>query len=186
MNNTNIWNLLQFDKGDIFFYLVSGVILMYIWKDSNISINYWFPFVLLCIIIYLRQDWLHRIDLQQDHKLKDIKNQILANKYNMIEEKLEILYFLDSIKIYKKYNNKTFEILLNGLNKYYIQSDVSNLKYCMDVYDSMIYSLPQELANDHYIKKNELLTILKLNLKNHIDPILESNIHDQMYITHRY
>ena len=88
MINTGIWNLLQFDKGDIFFYLISGIILMYIWKESNISINYWFPFVLLCIIIYLRQDWLHRIDLEQDHKLRDIKNTKRSKLYRIVLEKL--------------------------------------------------------------------------------------------------
>jgi hypothetical protein len=101
----NNWKLLKFDKGDIMFYLIFGVILIYIWRESKISINYFFPFIILCIIVYFRQDYLHHIDLKIDHKLLDIKNTILKdNNYISIEKNPEILYWLNNIYIYKTYN----------------------------------------------------------------------------------
>ena len=160
------WKLLKFDKGDIMFYLIFGVILIYIWQRSNISINYYFPFIILCIVIYLRQDYLHNIDLKIDHKLTDIKNTILKDKYNAIKNNSEILYWLNSIYIYKTYNSKIFNTLLDLLNKFYLNNDIYYLHLCLNNYDNFIYSLPLELSQDHYLNKIELKKILYKNLKN--------------------
>ena len=163
------WKLLKFDKGDIMFYLIFGVILIYIWQLSNISINYFFPFIILCIVIYLRQYYLHNIDLKIDHKLSDIKNTILKNnllKYNTIENNAEILYFLNDIKKYKTYNNKNFILLLDLLNKFYLNNDIYYLHLILNNYDNFIYSLPLELSKDHYLNKIKLSKILYKNLKN--------------------
>jgi hypothetical protein len=162
-----IWKLLKFDKGDIMFYLIFGVILIYIWQRSNISINYYFPFIILCIVIYLRQDYLHNIDLKVDHKLLDIRNTILKDTiYNSIENNSEILYWLNSIYIYKIYNSQNFKLLLDLLNKFYLNNDIYYLHLCLNNYDNFIYSLPIELSKDHYLKKIELKKILYKNLKN--------------------
>lgn len=161
------WKLLKFDKGDIMFYLIFGVILIYIWQQSKISINYFFPFIILCIVVYLRQDYLHNINLKVEHKLSDIRNTILKEKkYNAIENNSEILYWLNSIYIYKTYNNKNFKILLDLLNKFYLNNDIYYLHLCLNNYDNFIYSLPLELTKDHYLKKIEIKKILYKNLKN--------------------
>ena len=161
------WKLLKFDKGDIMFYLIFGVILIYIWQRSNISINYYFPFIILCIVIYLRQDYLHIIDLKVDHKLSDFKNTILKDKkYNAIENNSEILYWLNDIKKYRTYNNKNFILLLDLLNKFYLNNDIYYLHLCLNNYDNFIYSLPLELSEDHYLNKIKLSKILYKNLKN--------------------
>ena len=160
------WKLLKFDKGDIMFYLIFGVILIYIWQQSKISINYFFPFIILCIIIYFRQDYLHHIDLKIDHKLLDIKNTILKdNNYISIEKNPEILYWLNNIYIYKTYNSNNFKILLNLLNKFYSNNDIYYLHLSLKSYDDFIYSLPIELSENHYLNKLELKKILYKNLK---------------------
>jgi len=162
----NNWKLLKFDKGDIMFYLIFGVILIYIWRESKISINYFFPFIILCIIIYFRQDYLHHIDLKIDHKLLDIKNTILKdNNYISIEKNPEILYWLNNIYIYKTYNSNNFKILLNLLNKFYSNNDIYYLHLSLKSYDDFIYSLPIELSENHYLNKLELKKILYKNLK---------------------
>jgi hypothetical protein len=185
-----IWKLLKFDKGDIMFYLIFGVILIYIWQRSNISINYYLPFIILCIVIYLRQDYLHIIDLKVDHKLSDFKNTILKDKkYNAIENNSEILYWLNDIKKYRTYNNKNFILLLDLLNKFYLNNDIYYLHLCLNNYDNFIYSLPLELVEDHYLNKIKLSKILYKNLKNpkykmvEMQSYIPSNFDDN-YINH--
>lgn len=184
------WKLLKFDKGDIMFYLIFGVILIYIWQRSNISINYYFPFIILCIVIYLRQDYYHNINLKVDHKLTDIRNTILKDtKYNSIENNSEILYWLNDIYIYKIYNSKNYKLLIDLLNKFYLNNDIYYLHLCLNNYDNFIYSLPLELSKDHYLKKIELKKILYKNLKNpkykmvEMQSYIPSNFDDN-YINH--
>ena len=172
------------------FYLIFGVMLIYIWQRSNISINYYFPFIILCIVIYLRQDYLHNIDLKIDHKLSDIKNTILKDKkYNAIENNSEILYWLNDIKKYRTYNNKNFILLLDLLNKFYLNNDIYYLHLILNNYDNFIYSLPLELSEDHYLNKIKLSKILYKNLKNpkykmvEMQSYIPSNFDDN-YINH--
>ena len=160
------WKLLNFDKGDILFYLIAGVILLYIWKISNISINLIFPFIILCIIIYLRQDYLHIIDLKIDHKLIEIKNTILKKKYKYLENNSEILYWLNDIFIYKRYNSLNFKTLIDLLNKFYSNNDIYYLHLCMKTFENFEFSLPIQIFKNHYLKKLELKKILYKNLKN--------------------
>jgi hypothetical protein len=177
------WKLLKFDKGDIMFYLIFGVILIYIWQRSNISINYYFPFIILCIVIYLRQDYYHNIDLKIDHKLVDIKNIILKdNNYKNIENNAEILYWLNNIYIYKTYNSNNFKILLNLLNKFYSNNDIYYLHLCLKTYNDFIYSLPIELSENHYLNKLEFKKILYKNLKNQKYKMVEM----QSYIPYNF
>ena len=177
-----IWKLLKFDKGDIMFYLIFGVILIYIWQQSNISINYFFPFSILCIIIYLRQDYLHNLNLQVDHKLLDIKKTILKDNYRYLEKSPEILYLLNDIYIYKTYNPHNFKTFLNLLNKFYSNNDIYYLHLCLKTYDDFIYSLPIELSENHYLNKLEFKKILYKNLKNQKYKMVEM----QSYIPYNF
>jgi hypothetical protein len=160
------WTLLKFDKGDVFFYLITGVILLYIWKISNISINLIFPFIILCIIIYFRQDYLHIIDLKIDHKLEEIKNTILKENYTYLENNSELLYWLNDILIYKRYNSLNFSTLLDLLNKFYSNNDIYYLHLCIKTFENFEFSLPIQIFKTHYLKKLELKKILYKNLKN--------------------
>lgn len=162
---SGIWKLLNFDKGDIFIYLIFGVGLVYIWKTSNISSMYIIPFLLLGLFIYLRQDYLHRTNLEIDHKLQDIKINLLKNKYLNISKDSNLLLFLDSIIIYKNYSPKVFFEFLDICEKYYINPDIYNFIKCTDKFDSFDHLLPIQLLKTHYLKKKELVNITRRILK---------------------
>ena len=164
-NDTSIWRLLNFDKGDIFSYLIFGVAVTYIWKTSNISSIYILPFILLCIFIYLRQDYFHRTNLLIDHKIEQIKNDLLNNKYPNLMTDNDLLLFLDSIVIYKKYSPEVFSEFLDICEKYYIIKDIYNCIRCIEKFESFNYLIPIQMLKNHYLKKKEFAIILKRSLE---------------------
>ena len=93
-NTSYLQQILSFNKGDIFFYIITGTILFYIWFESQISINYLIPFIILLMIIFYRQDYLNNVNITIDHKLKDINEHILNNEYKYLQNNSDILYFL--------------------------------------------------------------------------------------------
>ena len=113
LDKNSIWRLLKFDKGDIFAYLIFGTVLIYIWTISNIKSMYLLPFIIFIGFLYLRQDYYHKIDIQSDHILEDIKIKVLGNKYPNISKNDKMLLFLNSIYIYHKYNPVIFNDFLN-------------------------------------------------------------------------
>jgi len=163
IEKTYLENLLKFDKGDVVHYLFCAVILFYIWYISNINIKYLFPFFILALYIFYRQDLLHNLDLSIDHKLRNIINKILENNYFHINNP-DILYFLDDIKIYKKYNPENFIDLLEILNKYYKTINIYNLDLVLQIFNRFIYSLPLELSKDFYLNINRLKKILNKSI----------------------
>ena len=164
-DTTYLHKILSFDKGDIFYYIIIGTFLFYIWFESQISINYLLPFIILLMIIYYRQDYLHNIDLTIDHKLKKIVNNLLQNNYKYLQNHSEILYFLNDIEIYKKYNLNNFNNLLDILNKFYKVKKINELFLVLEVFNRFIYALPIELSKDFYININKLNKILYEHIK---------------------
>ena len=160
-----IQQILSFDKGDIFFYIIIGTILFYIWFESQISINYLLPFIILLMIMLYRQDYLHNVDLTIDHKLKDINEHILNNDYIYLQNNSEILYFLEEIMIYKKYNKDNYKDLLEILNIFYKRKSIDELYLVLEIFSRFIYTLPLELSKDFYKKINKLNKILYENIK---------------------
>jgi len=182
INNNNIFEFLKFDKVNILFYLIVGVILIYIWKRSNISINYFFPFIILLMIVYIRQLYLYKNKINASNNLEKIKNKILKENYNNLKNNREILYWLDDIYIYIIYNSTNFKLFLDLLNKFYSNNDIYYLHLCLKSYDQFFLSLPINLAKNNYIKKLELIKILKTNLK---DPKYKM-IEMQSYIPYNF
>ena len=160
-----IQQILSFDKGDIFFYIIIGTILFYIWFESQISINYLMPFLILLMIILYRQNYLHNVNLSIDHKIREINDYILNNEYRYLQNNSEILYFLENIKIYKKYNPNNFYDLLDILNKFYKVKKIDELYLVLEVFNRFIYTLPIELSKDFYYEINKLNKILYNNIK---------------------
>ena len=95
LDTNSIWRLLNFDKGDIFIYLISGTLLVYIWKKSNISVAYLLPFIIFVGFIYLRQDYYHKINLESEHLIEKIKINILKDGYPQISKN----NFLERLRI---------------------------------------------------------------------------------------
>ena len=160
-----IWKILNFDKGDIFTYLVFGVGIVYVWKISDISSMYILPIVLLGIFIYLRQDYLHRINIELDHKLNEIKLNLLQNKYLNMSKDNKMLMFLDSIAIYKKYSPRVFFEFLDVCERYYLKPDIYNFIDCVDKFESFNHLIPIQMLKSHFYFKKEMVNIIKKILK---------------------
>ena len=167
-NTLYLQQILSFDKGDIFFYIITGTILFYIWFESQISINYLIPFIILLMIIFYRQDYLHNENIIIDHKLKDINEHIL--------------YFLEDIKIYNKYNSNNFNDLLDILNKFYKNKTINELYLVLEIFSRFIYTIPLEMSKDYYIKINKLNKILYNNIK----PNKLNKVEMQSYIPYNF
>jgi hypothetical protein len=163
-SNSNLWKILSFDKNDIFLYIIFSTVIIYIWKISNISINYLFPFIILCMIIYLKQLYLYEIDIYNESKLLHIKNFISKLQLNELVDN-DIINILNKIFIYNTYNPTNYNLLLKTLNKFNSTHDIYTLHLCLKTYENFIYSLPIEALKDHYLNKVELTNILyrKLN-----------------------
>jgi len=159
-------DLLNFNKNDIFYYLITGTILFYISYISDISVKYVIPLIIFLLIIYFRQTI--KLDKEKfiDNILIDIKNKILKNDYKYLNDDNDILYFLNDIIIYNKYSPIVFKDLLEVLNKYYEKKDVYNLLLVLNIFDRFIYALPIELSKDFYLNINKLKSILYINLDN--------------------
>lgn len=165
IDKTYLQQILKFNKEDIYFYIIFGTIIFYIFHIYQISINYLLPFIIFCFIIYYRQDYLQNTNLQDNNKLKEINNNILHNNFLYLQNNQSILYFLDDIKIYKKYNSQNFQDLLEILNKYYKLQNIDTLVETLDIFNRFIYALPIQLVKDFYINLNRLRDILYKNLK---------------------
>lgn len=157
----NIWQLLIFDKGDIFTYLIVGIVLIYIWKTSNIKSMYLLPFIIFIGFMYFRQDYHHKINLNLDHKIEEIKKKLLKGKYPHIASNNNMMFFLNSIEVFNKYNPQTYIDLLNICEKCLKKKDIFNCIDCVETYEAIIHSLPVNLLKTHYLKKKELASILK-------------------------
>ena len=166
METSSLWKILSFKKENILLYLIFGVILTYIWKISNISINYIFPFIILCMIIFLKQYYLYSIELEKDRNLLGMQKILLDGKYNELEGNDKILYWLNDIYIYNTYNPTNFILLLKTLNKFYLTRDIYTLHLSLKTYENFIYSLPIEILKDHYLHKIKLINILYKQINN--------------------
>jgi len=156
-----MWKLLVFNRSDIFIYLLFGIGLIYIWKISNISSAYLLPFIIFIGFIYLRQDYFHKINIETNYKLEEIKKNILNNKYPFISSNPKMLIFLDSIHLYSKYNPQNYKDFIEICEKYFKTKDIYIYLKCIDRYDNLILSLPIQILKNHYLKKKELVHILK-------------------------
>lgn len=165
VENNNIWKLLIFDKGDVFTYLIFGIILIYIWKISSIGSMWLLPFIIFIGFIYFRQDYYHKINVQLEHKMDEIKTNLLNKKYLNLAKNNKMLIFLDSIQIYSKYNPINYTDFLKICDKYFINQDIYTYTHCIEKFEEFIYSLPIQMLKTHYLKKKELVDILKQFLK---------------------
>jgi len=156
-----MWKLLVFDRNDIFVYLIFGIGLIYIWKISNISSAYLLPFIIFIGFLYLRQDYYHKIHIEIDHKLEEIKKNILNNKYPFISSNSKMLIFLDSINLYSKYNPEIYRDFIEICEKYFKTKDIYIYIKCIDKFESFILALPIQQLKNHYLKKKEIVNILK-------------------------
>jgi hypothetical protein len=161
LNQNSIWRLLKFDKGDIFIYLIVGVVLVYIWKVSDISSALLLPFIIFLIFVYLRQDYYHKINLESQHLVEKIKINILNGRYPEILKNNELILFINSLSTYKKLNPDVFNDFLNKCEKFLQKKDIYIYIECIDTFEKFIYSLPVQMLKDHYLKKKELVNILK-------------------------
>jgi hypothetical protein len=165
LDTNSIWRLLRFDKGDIFIYLVFGIILIYVWKISNISAAFILPFIIFIGFMYLRQDYYHRVNLESEHLIEKIKINILKDSYPQISNNSELMLFINSIIIYKKLNPEIFNNFLDICEKYLLKKDIYSYLECIDVFEKFTYSITINMSKEHYLKKKELVNILKNFIK---------------------
>ena len=161
LDKNSIWRLLKFDKKDIFVYLVAGVVLVYVWKISEISAAYLLPFIIFGIFVYLRQDYYHKINLETEHLIEKIKKTILKDGYPQISKNNELVLFINSVVVYKKLNPVLYSDFLDICEKFMFRKDIYNYLECIDMFDNFIYSIPLQMSKEHYLKKKELRNILK-------------------------
>ncbi len=165
LDPNSIWRLLNFDKGDVFIYLIAGTILVYVWKTSNISSAYLLPFIIFLGFVYLRQDYFHKINLESEHLIEKIKQNILKSNYPQISKNNELILFINSILIYKKLNPPVFDEFLDICEKFLLKKDIDIYLECINVFERFIYSIPIQMLKEHYLKKKELSNILKNLIK---------------------
>ena len=72
-----------------------------------------------------------------------------------------MLIFLDSIHLYSKYNPQNYKDFIEICEKYFKTKDIYIYLKCIDRYDNLILSLPIQILKNHYLKKKELVHILK-------------------------
>jgi hypothetical protein len=165
LSSNYIWELLNFDKGDIFAYLIAGTILVYVWKISNISAAYLLPFIIFIGIMYLKQDYYHKINLESEHLIEKIRINILKDDYPNISKNSELMLFINSVIVYKELNPEVFVDFLDICEKYLLEKDIYSYLECIDLFEQFIYSIPIQMLKEHYLKKKELTNILKNLIK---------------------
>jgi hypothetical protein len=72
-----------------------------------------------------------------------------------------MLIFLDSILLYSKYNPENYRDFIEICEKYFKTKDIYIYMKCIDIFENFILALPIKLLNNHYLKKKELVNILK-------------------------
>jgi len=161
LDPNSIWGLLNFDKGDILVYLITGTVLVYIWKISNISAAYLLPFIIFIGFMYLRQDYYHKVNLESEHLIEKIRINILKDAYPHISKNSELMLFINSVIVYRKLNPEVFIDFLDICEKYLLEKEIYSYLECINVFEKFIYSIPIQMSKEHYLKKKELTNILK-------------------------
>lgn len=161
LDPNSIWRLLNFDKGDIFIYLIAGTVLVYVWTVSKISSALLLPFIIFVSFVYLRQDYYHKINLESEHLIEKIKQTILKYNYPQISKNNELILFIHSILVYKKLSPPVFDDFLAICEKFLVKKDIHIYFECINVFEKFIYSIPINMSKEHYLKKKELSNILR-------------------------
>ena len=137
-------------KEDYIKYAIWICIVMLLFHYFKLNNKYIFSYlIIVCLIV---TDQIYKVKYKQN-QLIEIK-QLQNNKY--------ISSWLNDISIFKQYNPLLFEELLQILNNYYLKLD--NINNILEVYDSFVLTIPLELLELFYFKKQELILIL--NTKN--------------------
>ena len=113
----------------------------------------------------MRQSYFLNKNLQTEKQLELIKNKLLKEKYDGITVHNNMVLFLDSIIVYKKYSQIVFKEFLDICEKYYKKSDIYNYIACVDKFESFIFIIPNQLIKFHYLKKKEFAKILQESLE---------------------
>lgn len=149
---------IELNNEDILFYIGILTVLMFIWYSSQINIKYIFPFLIFCFIFYY----------YENKKLNDemIKHELLNDEYiingnykYLVDD--DILYFINSVKNMREYNDDTFKDFLHVLNEYYKDRIIDKLLVVMNKFEKLYYSIPLEMTDLFVEKQNELKKLLK-------------------------
>lgn len=160
-NESSYWmNLINIDNKNIIHYLIVGVVIVYIWFLSDISVKYIIPFIILVAYIILKQDFIYNKEKLIADKLLSIENNILKNKYEVLNKDKKMILFLEEIKIYHIYNPKLFKNFLESIEYFYIKRDIIRLNIVLELYQSFVFTIPINFSKDLYINLFKLKDIL--------------------------
>jgi hypothetical protein len=158
--------MIKISKDEIFNYLIISIVIFYIFYISDISINYLFGFIIISIIIYYIEYNKSITKGIYNERLSNINKNLLHHKYKYIEKNIDIMYLLDEIKIFNKYNPDNFALLLKELDIFYKNKEKDNYFIVEEIYENFIYSIPIDIVKYFYINKIKLKNIMNINVQN--------------------
>lgn len=166
---------INLSNSEILQYICLMTVLSYIWKTSNIKLLYIFPFLIFMIIFYKRETTKQENITNNNDKIVQIKKELFDEEYEFLIDE-EILYYIDSIKIMKRFNGPVFNVLLSQIDDYYQHRTISYLLLVLETYQSLYFVLPIELFEFYTEKHKELKNILYdiLKEKKHITVEMQS------------
>ena len=148
------------NKEKLFYGLILSI-LIYIWYNGNISINYLFPFLLFCIFFYYRETNKEESFEENTNKIKDLIDELYDERYKYLETE-EIVLFIETLKPIRQFNIPQFNEFLSYLNIYFKERSMSKLLKAIHIFESLYFALTVEMT-DYY--SDRIIALKTLMLK---------------------